>query len=137
MLKNFITAASAKSETQIALDNSVQNELQKLQEVIQTAIEQGEFRVEWKVSSNLTENQINHILEFLVNREYCIFFKDEKRVKFVNRIEMETPRTLKGIFERKEIIFDLNWKSTFEEFYENRSYFDWTNPQNSDLTARI
>lgn len=137
MLKNFITAASAKSQTQIALDNSVQNELQKLQEVIQTAIEQGEFSVEWKVSNNLTENQINHILEFLVNREYCIFFKDEKRVKFVNRIEMEIPRTLKGVFERKEIVFDLNWKSTFEEYYENRSYFDVFNPQRSDMTARV
>lgn len=136
MLKNFVTADSARSGTRVALDTSISEELEKIKESIQATVDQGEFMVEWKVSRSLNPTQINHILDFLVNREYAIFSKKEN-YKLVKHFEREAPMSLKAVFEPEEIVFRISWKSTFKETYQRTRQLDWMNPQNSDLTARI
>lgn len=134
MLKNFVTADSARSGTRVALDTSISEELEKIKGSIQESIDQGEFMVEWKVPRSLNPTQINHILDFLVNREYAIFSKKEN-YKLVKKFTREAPMSLKAIFEPEEIVFRVSWKSTFEEIHERTNYFDWMNPQRSDLTS--
>lgn len=134
MLKNFVTADSARSGTRVSLDTSVSEELEKIKGSIQETIDQGEFMVEWKVPRSLNPTQINHILDFLVNREYAIFSKKEN-YELVKRFTREAPMSLKAIFEPEEIVFRISWKNTFEEIHERTNYFDWMNPQRSDLTS--
>lgn len=138
MNKKIMNANSARIKVKVSSEKPVQEELKKINELIKSASSQGDFQALWNIPSRLNEEQLNIIMEFLADNEYTMFFKMlNKRRKIVNRTKREVSTKIADIFNSKEHIIIIDWKSSREENIKKYSYFDMYNPKDSDSVAYI
>lgn len=137
MNTKIMNANSARIKVKVSSEKPVQEELIKINELITSASSQGDFQALWNIPSRLNEEQLNIIMEFLADNEYTMFFKLNKRRKIVNRTKREVSTKIADIFNSKEHIIIIDWKSSREENIKNYSYFDMYNPKDSDSVAYI
>jgi len=138
MNKNFINAKSARIKVRAYSEEAVEEELEKINTMIESASDYGDFQSLWKVSSHLNENQINIIMDFLSENGYTMFIKESnKRRKVVKRAKREASTRIVDIFNPQEYAIMIDWKLTREENVKKYNYFDMYNPKGSDYVAYI
>lgn len=102
-MKDFFTATEAKSKTYESLDKAIEQELLKIQKQIQDAVDNGDFSVEWELSTELEEKHISRIVEAL-NDSGFVVFTPQNRLVFSYSDEL---------FSNSETL-TIDWKTSLE-----------------------
>lgn len=102
-MKDFFTATEAKTKTYESLDKAIEQELLKIQKQIQDAVDNGDFSVEWELSTGLEEKHVSRIVEALNDSGFVVYTPQNRLVSYYND----------ELFENSETL-TIDWKISLE-----------------------
>lgn len=138
MNKKIINANSARITVQVSSETMVQEEIAKINDLIESASSQGDFEAFWKIPSYLNEKQLNIVMDFLADSEYTMFFKKQNTAKkIVKQVKREVPDKIADIFNPSDDFIIIDWKLSRDENIQMYHYFDMFKPENSNFVANI
>lgn len=109
-MKNFMSASEAKTETFNSLNRAIEKESSNLQQKIQDAVNNGDFKIEWEINSDFEEKHISRMIEMLFESNFAVYNENKRLVNLYDD----------GTFVESKIL-TISWEMELEEAQDRES----------------